>query len=412
MSYYTPKQRRAIKNANARWNFFTGAVRSGKTYVANELLLKRLRELPDGRRAIIGKTEVTIMRNVLDPLQQKYGESRVSDITGKKRTATIFGKDFWCIGAHDQRSEKKLRGAGFQYVYGDEVTTWPEQFFTMLKSRLDQPKSRFDGTCNPEGPYHWLKQDMLDQEDILDLFHLHFTLDDNTKLDPHFKEQLKKEYTGVWYDRYVLGEWTLAEGLIYDCFDRRRHVRTSSEIPNSFDRYWVGIDYGMSAPTAFILIGLANDVLYVIDEFKTEPSATEADKTDVELADDFIHWLGDTEPKWILIDPSAKSFRLQLYRKRHQHPALAKVAKGNNEVLEGIREVSSLMSLGRLIVADHCRETLKELQLYSWDIDAQREGVDRPKKGSDHLMDALRYGVRGINPSVRDRLLTAGRRAA
>ena len=400
---YSEKQKEVLRNANARWNLFTGAVRSGKSFIANDLLVKRLKELPDGRRAIIGKTETTIMRNVLDPLQDRYGEKYVSDIQGKKREATIFGKKLYCIGANDSRATKKLQGSGFQYVLGDEITTWPEDFFNMLKSRLDKKNSMFDGTCNPSGPYPWLKQQIIDRKDELDVFHQHFTIDDNPFLSPVFVEQLKKEYSGVWYQRYIDGLWVLAEGLIYDMYDPDHHV---VDILPEMKRKWVGIDYGTSNATAFVLIGLGeDDHIYILDEYKHSGDDLSSSKTDKDYSEDFINWLGDREARWINIDPSAKSFRLQLWRKRDEHPSLHNIRKANNDVLDGIRNVSSLLSAKKLYVHSKCKEIQKELTLYSWDSKAQEKGKDKPLEKHDHLMDALRYAVMGINTSIFDRLL-------
>lgn len=401
---YSEKQKQVLRNANQRWNLLTGAVRSGKSFIANDLLVKRLQELPEGRRAIIGKTETTIMRNILDPLQDRFGEKYVSDIQGKKREATIFGKKLYCIGANDARATKKLQGTGFQYVLGDEITTWPEDFFQMLKSRLDKKNSKFDGTCNPEGPYHWLKQDILDKQNELDVFHQHFTIDDNPFLSPEFVKQLKKEYSGVWYQRYIDGLWVLAEGLIYDMYEPDTHI--ISKLPD-MRQYWVGIDYGTSHATAFVLIGLGEDGnLYVIDEYKHSGGDKRKSKTDKDYSREFINWLDENiVPRWVSVDPSAKSFRLQLWRDRSKHPALRNVIKANNDVLDGIRTVSSLFSANKLYIHKRCKELQKELTLYSWDSKAQERGKDEPLKEHDHLCDALRYGIMRISHSITNRLL-------
>jgi len=407
------KQKIAIEQANSRWNLFTGAVRSGKTIATLLLMLKRLNNLPDGRSAIIGKTETTIMRNILDPLQDMIGTKYVSDIEGKKREATIFGKKLYCIGANDARAVKKLKGSGFQYVLGDEITTWPENFFQMLKSRIDKPGARFDGTTNPENPRHWLKRNFIDQENELDVFHMHFTLDDNPFLSDEFKRELKKEYSGIWYKRYILGEWVKAEGLIYDMYAPDRHVVEKPDLPEIKQR-WVGVDYGTSHATAFVLLGLGkNGKLYVLDEYKHEGGDMATSQTDREYAEDFRDWLRNEQnepisPRWISIDPSAKSFRLQLWRERDKHPALGKVSKADNEVLDGIRLVSSLFSSGQLKIMDSCEKTKEELTLYSWDQKAQERGEDKPLKENDHLMDALRYAIMSINESLKNKLLTAG----
>lgn len=404
------KQKRALSEADARWNLFTGAVRSGKTVGTLLLMIKRLQELPDGRRAIIGKTETTIMRNILDPLQDMIGTKYVSDIEGKKREATIFGKKLYAIGANDARAVKKLKGAGFQYVLGDEITTWPEEFFNMLKSRIDKPSAKFDGTTNPANPYHWLKEDLLDRQNVLDVYHQHYTIDDNPFLADEFVRELKQEYSGMWYDRYIEGKWVKAEGLVYDMYNPNEDV--AIKIPE-IKRKWVGIDYGTSHATAFILIGLGkDDNLYILDEYKHAGDDMTSSKTDSDYAEDFRAWLMDegeeVQPRWISVDPSAKSFRLQLWRERDKHSALGSVRKANNDVLDGIRTVSSLFSTGKLKVHESCEKTKEELTLYSWDQKAQERGDDKPLKENDHLMDALRYAVMSIGENIKNNLLKVG----
>src|SRR5690606_4293976 len=137
------------------------------------------------------------------------------------------------------------RGMTLAGAYGDEVTLWPESFFTMLLSRLSVPGAQFFGTTNPDSPGHWLKKRYLDRADELSLRRFRFTLADNPALDPAYVEALKREYTGLWYRRYILGEWVAAEGAIYDMFDPDRHV--ARELPEIL-HWWVGVDYGTTNP--------------------------------------------------------------------------------------------------------------------------------------------------------------------
>lgn len=397
------KQKDFIDNGHSRWNLLTGAVRSGKTYVSILNIPKRVYNLPEGRRALIGKTETTIMRNILDPLQDIIGRRYVSDIYGKKREATIFGKKFYCIGANDARSVKKLQGTGFQYVYGDEITTWPEDFFQMLKSRLDRPGAKFDGTCNPEGPYHWLKKGILDNKD-LDVYHQHFTIDDNPFLDPTFVNQLKMEYQGVWYQRYILGRWVLAEGLVYSMFTEDNIVK---ELPNSFQKYWIGIDYGTANPTSFVLIGLSEDYkIYIIDEWRWGEKDQGYPKTDVQLREDLKKFLErnglgikknrNKTIEWILVDPSAKSFITELYQNRNSFPPFKKVSQANNNVLDGIRLTASIIGNNDLLVNSKLDNVIQEFNTYSWDPKAQERGEDKPLKQYDHSMDGIRYVINSM----------------
>jgi len=264
----------------------------------------------------------------------------------------------------------------------------------MLKSRLDKPGAKFDGTCNPGSPHHWLKQ-FIDTTDGRWLKHFHFQLDDNPFLDQDFVEALKTEYTGVWYQRYVLGQWVIAEGVVYDMFDATRHV--TADIPN-IKKYWVGVDYGTSNATAFVLLGIGSDNrLYALREYRHEAGSDLArSKTDAQYAEDFVNWLGDIKPEWIFIDPSAKSFRLTLWNLRGKYPALFKVAAANNEVLDGIRKISSLLSAEKIFIHKSCKGLQEEFTSYAWDPKAQERGEDKPIKEHDHSLDALRYAINGI----------------
>ena len=387
------KQAKVIHNAHARWNILSGAVRSGKTYGSFFLLPSRTIEQGEGNFLLVGKTERTLKRNVIDPLRELYGPDCVSQVYGDG-LVDIFGRKCYVVGANDERAVTKIQGIGLVYAYGDEVTTWPESFFEMLKSRLDKPGAKFDGTCNPGSPHHWLKQ-FIDTTDGRWLKHFHFQLDDNPFLDQDFVEALKTEYTGVWYQRYVLGQWVIAEGVVYDMFDAARHV--TADIP-SIKKYWVGVDYGTSNATAFVLLGVGSDNrLYVLREYRHEAGADLArSKTDAQYAMDFVSWLGDRRPEWIFIDPSAKSFRLTLWNLRGKYPALFKVAAANNEVLDGIRKISSLLSAEKLFIHKSCKGLQEEFASYAWDPKAQERGEDKPIKEHDHSLDALRYAINGI----------------
>ena len=387
------KQAKVIREANARWNILSGAVRSGKTYGSFFLLPFRIAEQGEGNFLLIGKTERTLKRNIIDPLRELYTPQCVSQVYGDG-LVDIFGRRCYVVGANDERAVTKIQGIGLVYAYGDEVTTWPESFFEMLKSRLDKPGAKFDGTCNPGSPQHWLKK-FIDTTDERWLKHFHFQLDDNPFLDPDFVEALKTEYTGVWYQRYILGQWVMAEGVVYDMFDAARHV--TDDIP-SIKKYWVGVDYGTSNATAFILLGIGIDNrLYVLREYRHEAGAElSRSKTDVQYAEDFVNWLGSIKPEWIFIDPSAKSFRLALWQMRRKYPALSRVAQADNTVLDGIRKISSLLSAEKLFIHKSCKGLQEEFTSYAWDPKAQERGEDKPIKEHDHSLDALRYAVNGL----------------
>ena len=380
------KQIRTVDNATARLNIWDGAVRSGKTVTSIYAWLKYIKEdAPKGDLLMVGKTERTLKRNVLDVIEE-IAPTGIS-IYRWQGECQIFGRRIYCVGANDARAEGKIRGLTVAGAYGDELTLWPEEFFTMLLSRLSVGGARFFGTTNPDGPYHWLKTKYLEREG-LDLARFQFSLEDNPYLDPGFVTALKSEYVGLWYRRYILGLWVAAEGAIYDMFDETLHV--VEELP-AMHKYWSAVDYGTVNPTVFLLFGLgADNVLYVCDEWRWDSAAHMGRQmTDAQYSAAFREWL-TVRTEWNFVDPSAASFIAQLYADRAPH-----LAPADNTLLDGIRRVGTLLGAGRLKIHCKCSGLIKELSGYGWDAKAQQRGEDVPLKGGDHGPDALRYFVNG-----------------
>lgn len=215
----TRKQNEYIVNATHRWNFKSGAVRSGKSYVDTAYMIPfRLRERhgKSGLNVILGVSKESIERNVLQPMRELYTSKLVGQINNRN-VAIICGEEVYCLGAEKISQVAKIQGSSIKYCYGDEVAKWNKDVFQMLKSRMDKPYSCFDGACNPEHPTHWLKA-FLDNHE-LDIYLQHYTIFDNEFLDAEFVRQLCKEYEGtVYYDRLILGLWKRAEGAIYKRF--------------------------------------------------------------------------------------------------------------------------------------------------------------------------------------------------
>lgn len=215
---HTPKQAEYLRECHHRWNFKVGATRSGKTYMDYRWVIpKRIRDrrnLP-GLVAILGVTQATIERNVLEPMRRIYGPDLVGNV-GSNNTVTLFGEEVYALGAEKLSQVSKLRGASLKYCYGDEVAEWSKDVFDLLKSRLEHSYSCFDGTLNPKDPQHWLKE-FLDSD--ADIFCQQYSIDDNPFLYPTFVQELKKEYAGtVLYDRYILGKWVASEGALFTTY--------------------------------------------------------------------------------------------------------------------------------------------------------------------------------------------------
>lgn len=242
MPTWTKKQKEYGLNANHRWNVKLGAVRSGKTFQDKEdIIPRRIRERAgkDGLVFIIGVTEATVERNVLRPMRDKFGNNLVGTIN--KNKVWLFGEECYCLGAEKINQVAKMQGASVKYLYGDEVVKWNKEVFDMIKSRLDQSYSCADLTGNPEQKTHWFKEFI---ESGADVYVQHYTIDDNDFLSIEFKENLKKEYEGtVLYNRYILGQWCNAEGLIFRQIANNKE-RFIKDKPLETGIISIGIDWG------------------------------------------------------------------------------------------------------------------------------------------------------------------------
>jgi len=385
------KQAHSIANANSRINIWNGSVRSSKTVGANWRWMRFIghcvkHSIP-GDLLMFGKTERTIKRNILDPLAEFMGPNRFHYNKGEGE-AFMWGRKIHIAGANDERAEGKIRGGTYLAAYGDELTLIPESFFKMLLSRLSLKGAKLFGTTNPDSPYHWLKADYLDKEDELDLTSFHFTLDDNPWLDPTYIEELKKEYTGLWYKRFILGLWVMAAGAIYDMWSETNVLKLEMDKKM---KWIVGVDYGTSNPCTFSLAGVWQEEgktrVHTFKEYYHD-GRSRGQKTDEEYLRDLATFLDGVPGKpFIYTDPSAASFIVAGRKKGF------KMREANNEVLDGIRFVSSMVQDGRYTVDPSCKETIKGYQSYVWDEKAQKKGEDKPLKANDHTCDRDRYKI-------------------
>ena len=375
------KQLEFARYANHRWNFKGGATRSGKTYLYFKWIIPlRIRERAgkDGLAVILGVTKSTIERNVLEPMRNLYGDKLVGTISSDN-TAWIFGEKCYCLGAEKVSQVSKIRGASIKYCYGDEVADWSEEVFALLKSRLDKEYSCFDGTYNPQYPNHWLKK-FLDSN--ADIFSQVYTIDDNPFLPPSFVENLKKEYAGtVFYDRYILGKWTLAEGLVYPMFGDSCIVQ---DIPDTGD-YYISIDYGTHNPFSAGLWCVTKTEAVRIGEYYYCGREERKEKTPEEYYSEVKRLAGGRDIKCLIVDPSADAF-IATVKKHHDF----KVRGAVNDVLPGIQTTAEMIASGKLKIHESCEDAIREFGLYRWDEKAES---DRVVKENDHAMDEIRYMV-------------------
>jgi PBSX family phage terminase large subunit len=392
------KQRRSILGAHHRINIWGGSIRAGKTIASIIAWLDFIARGPEGDLLMAGKTERTLKRNALDTITDIVGpdQCRVNWGMGEAR---IMGRRVYIVGANDQRAEEKLRGLTLAGAYGDELTTWYSDFFGMLLSRLSVRGARGYFTTNPDTPSHWLKRDWLDRAEQIDLAYFHFTLDDNPNLDAEYVAQIKREYVGGWYKRYILGLWVPFTGPIYDAWDEGRFV--VSECPPLLRR-WMAVDYGRYNPFVAQLQGLGDDGrVYVAAEYRYDGRQQKRQKSENEYVQEVVQWLASPEvtlytggemPEWTFVDPSARSFLTALWLAEIQG-----VTPADNDVATGLQLVASALSPedDRLRVHASCKGLRAEFPTYSWDPKAADRGVEQPLKKEDHSLDALRYGLMG-----------------
>ena len=366
-----------------------GAVRSGKSYCDIAYVIPaRLRAVKheSGLNVILGVSKETIETNVLQPMREIYTSEIVGTINSRN-VAMICGVPVYCLGAEKASQVSKLQGKSIKYCYGDEIAKWSENVFAMLKSRLDKPYSKFDGSCNPESPSHWLKE-FIDRND-LDIYVQKYTIFDNPAMDKKVVDEMCKEYEGtVYYQRYILGEWALAEGLIYPMY-RDAISPPPDDWESRAEQMYLSIDYGTLNAFAALLWAKIDGVSYAVDGYYYSGRTEGATKTDEEYADEIDKRFGRFGNEWsklrVIVDPSAASFIAEL--RRHKKYL---VMQAKNAVLDGIRETASAMAQGKIKISPALTDWRREAEGYVWD-DSSSE--DRPVKVEDHYMDSMRYYV-------------------
>lgn len=386
------KQSAFLRESNATVNILEGSIRSGKTVVSlirfvlavAQFLIRRTA----GEVVIIGRTRESVWRNVIGPLQDPavVGSEVADQVVGNfgAPTVSIMGRRCYVMGAHDVKAELTLRGLTIGLAYVDEITTIPELFFVQLLGRMSVAGAQLFGTTNPDSPQHWLKVKYLDR--LLDLPHWrrwHFTMADNPGLSEEYKQAKALEFVGLWYRRFILGEWVQAEGAIYESWDQDRHVVDT--LPDGLTPLGVGVDYGTTNPTRGLHLAYGGDPvrLYLTAEW-APGKGTEAQRS-AELR----QWLSEHPAvRWVAVDPAAAGFKQQL-----RNDGLSNVVSASNAVLPGIRLVSSLLAADRLRVHASCTELIKEIPGYMWDPKKTEKGEDAPIKVNDHAADAARYAI-------------------
>lgn len=380
-----------------------GAVRSGKTVsMAVGFLLWSMTRFERQCFALCGRSVESLRRNVTNLLPQwTEGIFRIEEKRSQNRLTVWSGNrsnDYYLFGGYDESSFAAIQGITLAGVLLDEVALMPRSFVEQALARCSVGASKFWFNCNPAGPGHWFYQEWVRRVEERRLLHLHFTMEDNPALSEAVRARYRRMYTGAFYERYVLGLWRAADGVVYDGFSPAKHLL--KELPELRGDTYISCDYGTQNPTVFLKWRRSGGGAWVCaGEYYWSGREERRQKTDGDYADDLAVFLDGVTPRAVVVDPSAASFIEEL--RRRGWPVL----KADNRVGDGIRRVGELLKDGSLLFADTCRHTAEEFQSYVWDAAAADRGEDRPVKEHDHCMDAIRYFVATVIDRGRGRVM-------
>ncbi len=362
-----------------------GAVRSGKTLCMGlGFFLWAMTRFDAQRFGLCGKTITSLRRNVLSELQPKLAELGFSftERRSENRLTVRFGareNDFFLFGGRDESSASLIQGVTLAGVLLDEAALMPRSFVEQACARCSVAGSKLWFNCNPEYPSHWFYREWIRKADERNCLYLHFTMADNPSLTPAIRARYERLYSGVFYRRFVLGQWVVAEGRVYDFFD----PADAPEAPEGpFDEWYISCDYGTVNPASFGLWGLQNGVWYRVREFYFDSRREGYQMTDAEYVAALKTLAAGRTVRAVIVDPSAASFLEALRREGFT------VQKADNDVLSGIRKTADLLKSGKVVVCAACEDCLREFSQYCW---ADGGGRDQVKKEFDHAMDDLRY---------------------
>lgn len=371
-----------------------GSVRSGKTLsMTIGFVMWSCTKFSGQNFAFCGKTVSSLIRNVVTPMQEWLaGTAKISLKLSRGLCEITIGKNtnrYYFFGGKDESSYQLIQGITLAGILFDEVALMPRSFVEQAMARCSVKGSKFWFNCNPDSPEHWFYKEWIQKSAEKNVLYLHFTMDDNFSLDRKIRQRYENLYSGVFYERYVLGKWVVAEGIIYSMFDKAKHVGIPEMLPKG--DYYISIDYGTRNPCSMGLWLLSDDGhAYRIRESYYDARREGVQRTDEEHYAELERLAGSLTEKihYVIIDPSALSF-IECIRRHGKF----RVKKADNSVLDGIRDTSSLLRAGRLHFDESCHDTFREFSLYRWD---EKAGKDVPIKENDHAMDDMRYFVKTI----------------
>ena len=388
---FSPKQRRVLLwwcrpgDRERDAVICDGAVRSGKSLCLGvSFFCWAMARFRGHSFALCGKTISAVRRNLLLPLlpllrelgfdcREQLSRGQLTVRQGRRENT------FFLFGGRDEGSAALIQGLTLAGALLDEAALMPRSFVEQACARCSAEGARLWFSCNPEGPEHWFYREWICRAEERNALHLRFTMDDNPSLSPKVRRRYERMFRGSFYRRFILGEWTAPQGLVYDFFDPAGCPATPE---GEMEQWCVSCDYGTVNPASFGLWGLRDGIWYRTAEYYYDSRQEGRQKTDHEYARALAGLAGERQVRWVVVDPSAASF-IELLR-REGWP----VVRAKNEVLSGIRTTARLLRSGRLVICRSCADAIREFGLYRWEEDASR---DRVVKQNDHAMDDIRY---------------------
>ena len=364
-----------------------GAVRSGKTLAMGLGFFLWAQSSFDGKKfGVCGKTIASLRRNVLseilprlEALGAQWKEKRSENLV----TVRFLGREnqYYIFGGRDESSASLIQGITFAGILLDEVALMPRSFVEQACARCSVAGSRLWFNCNPAGPSHWFYKTWILEAENRNCLRLHFTMEDNPSLTEAIRQRYERLYTGVFYRRFILGQWAQAEGRVYDFFE----PEMAGKVPEHCDKWYISCDYGTVNPTSMGLWGRSGGIWYRIKEFYFNSRKEMRQMTDEEYAAALQKLAGERKITAVIVDPSAASFMEVLRRKGWR------VQKADNDVLGGIRLTSDALKTGKIVICEGCNDCLREMEEYVWDLSSGSR--DKVRKDHDHAMDDMRYFV-------------------
>lgn len=375
-----------------------GSIRSGKTFPMAQSFVEWAMATFDSQLfGVAGKTISALRRNVINwllPTLRQAGYKVAEHRTDNYFTVSGFGRSntFYLFGGKDEQSQDLIQGVTLAGIYFDEVALMPESFVNQGTGRCSVEGAKFWFNCNPDSPSHWFKREWLDKAKEKRLLHLHFVMTDNPSLSLTTIARYSRMYVGVFFKRFILGLWVVAEGAIYDMWTEE-NVYEDGEVPQfKLDAAYhdIAIDYGTQNPMAFLDIADTGTEIYVDREYYYYGRKEGVQKTDSQYGDDLEKFARDVKVRYVIIDPSASSFIAEVKNRGFR------VKQADNDVLPGIHMCATLIGLRLVRVNSSCINFIREVSSYVWDNKLTDKGKEQPVKNNDHALDAFRYWVKTL----------------